>query len=61
MLHWHGTVSYTHLDVYKRQDHADVLDRALLLFPGRALVDSETELERDEIEEIAERYGAIVF
>ncbi len=42
-------------------DHADVLDRALLLFPGRALVDSETELERDEIEEIAERYGAIVF
>ena len=42
-------------------DQPEVLDRALKLFPGRALVDSETELEREEVEDIAERYGAIVF
>ncbi len=36
------------------------LDRALFYYPGRAALDSRSLLEREELEEIAARYGAVV-
>jgi len=42
-------------------DNAAVLERALRLFHGRAIVDSHSELEPEVIEEIAARYGALVY
>lgn len=38
-----------------------VLEAALFGFQGRLLVDSECSLEREELESIAQKYGAIVY
>ena len=42
-------------------DDALVLDAVLLRFPGRLLVDSLCEIERDLLEDIALHFGAILF
>lgn len=42
-------------------DSAGLLDNALCRFTGRLIVDSLCEVERQLLEDIAERYGAIVF
>ena len=49
------------LPVMVRTDRARLLDEALRRFPGRLLVDSLCEMERPLLEEIAARYGAVVF
>lgn len=41
-------------------DDPETLDRALFYYPGRAALDSRSLLEREELEEIAARYGAVV-
>ena len=41
-------------------DDPVALDRALFYYPGRAALDSRSLLEREELDEIAARYGAIV-
>ena len=41
-------------------DDPVALDRALFYYPGRAALDSRSLLEREELEEIAARYGAVV-
>jgi len=41
-------------------DDPEALDRALFYYPGRAALDSRSLLEREELEEIAARYGAVV-
>ena len=66
-----GTVSYTHLDVYKRQtvdlplsidsSYVDVVESALRIYPGRALINSIS-LEPEKFEKlipIAKKYGAM--
>jgi len=42
-------------------DDAAVLEHALRLFHGRAIVDSRSELEEDQLASIAARYGALVY
>lgn len=41
-------------------DDPEALDRALYYYPGRAALDSRSLLEREELEQIAARYGAVV-
>ena len=41
-------------------DDPVALDKALYYYPGRAALDSRSLLEREELEEIAARYGAVV-
>lgn len=41
-------------------DDPEALDKALYYYPGRAALDSRSLLEREELEEIAARYGAVV-
>lgn len=41
-------------------DDPETLDRALFYYPGRAALDSRSLLEREELEEIATHYGAVV-
>nr|WP_317413072.1 homocysteine S-methyltransferase family protein [uncultured Solibaculum sp.] len=42
-------------------DDPDALDEALMLYHGRALVDSDSEIDERLLRRIAERYGAIVY
>lgn len=42
-------------------DDAAVLEKALRLFHGRAIVDSHSELDESVLAEIAARYGALVY
>ena len=42
-------------------DDALLLDKVLLLYPGRLLVDSVCEIEKPLLEDIAAQYGAIVY
>lgn len=42
-------------------DSAALLDKTLLCYPGRLLVDSMCEIDRPLLEDIAAHYGAIVF
>ena len=42
-------------------DDPDALDEALMLYHGRALVDSDSEMDERLLRRIAERYGAIVY
>lgn len=39
----------------------DLMEKALMEFQGRALIDSQCGLEDHEIDELAKRYGAIVY
>lgn len=41
-------------------DDPEALDRALYYYPGRAALDSRSILDREELEQIAARYGAVV-
>ncbi len=41
-------------------DDPQSLESALYHYPGRAMVDSRSTLEREELEELAARYGAVV-
>lgn len=49
------------LPIALHADHPLLLDEALRRFPGRLLVDSLCEIERPLLEDIAVRYGAVVF
>lgn len=49
------------LPILLHADEALLLDEALRRFPGRLLVDSLCEIERPLLEDIAARYGALVF
>lgn len=49
------------LPIALHADHPLLLDEALRRFPGRLLVDSLCEIERPLLEDIAARYGAVVF
>ena len=42
-------------------DSAALLDKTLMCYPGRLLVDSMCDIERPLLEDIAAQYGAIVF
>ncbi|HIY08495.1 MAG TPA: homocysteine S-methyltransferase family protein [Firmicutes bacterium] len=48
------------LPIGLRSDSIEALDMALLLFNGRVLLDSRSQLEREELEELAARYGTLV-
>ncbi len=49
------------LPIALHTDNALLLDEALHRFPGRLLVDSLCEISRPLLEEIAARYGAVVY
>ncbi|MDD3833491.1 MAG: homocysteine methyltransferase, partial [Oscillospiraceae bacterium] len=42
-------------------DDPELLERALRIFPGRLLVDSMCGIDKRLVEDIAAKYGAIVF
>lgn len=54
-------VHMSRLPVCLSADGPEALDAALRLYQGRALVDSDSEMDPGELRRIAEKYGAIVF
>lgn len=53
--------SLCHLPTAIYTDSAVLLDKILMCYPGRLLVDSMCEIEKSLLEDIAAQYGAIVF
>ena len=49
------------LPVCFQSDDPEALSRALFLYNGRAMVDSNCELEDAQLQKIAARYGAFVY
>lgn len=51
----------TRLPIAVHSDYLTVLDAALRYFQGRLIVDSDCQIDTDLIEQIAAKYGAIVY
>ncbi len=49
-----------HLPVSFLSDNEEALEMALLMYPGRAFVDSRSLIEEEALKTIAEGYGAII-
>ena len=53
--------SMTRLPIAVRADNSVVLDAALRYFQGRLIVDTDCPVEREMLEPIAAKYGAVVY
>lgn len=54
-------ISMTRLPIAVRADNSVVLDAALHYFQGRLIVDSSSPIEREILEPLAKKYGAIIY
>ncbi|MDR1563748.1 MAG: homocysteine S-methyltransferase family protein [Oscillospiraceae bacterium] len=55
-----AAVAITPLPIAIRCDSLQLLEQALLNYHGRAVVDSASDIDREELQAIADRFGAIV-
>ena len=51
----------SNLPVMFRSDNEMALRAALLAYQGRAMIDSNCAVEREKLEQIAEKYGAVIY
>lgn len=49
------------LPVMFKSESLIAIETALTLYSGRAMIDSECHIERDKLEEIAKKYGAVLY